>query len=262
MYPYLLPEIFGYTVPMYDILIVIGCFFMLLYVANRLEKKEGWSRQQTNRVLILIIMSLFFALFGSWVIDGIFHTIKNGELTFGSITFLGGFISGVTFFLVMVKFVYKDLQFHLRKLMNVILTGVVLAHGFGRVGCFCAGCCYGVPTKSCLGVMFPYGVSSREYDTAVFPTQLFEALFLFTLFILLTRIERFKKFQIEVYLITYGIFRFFLEFIRGDDRGVLLPIIVTEYNVFPTPSQFMSLVIVAVGVIYLIKNRRQATVTV
>ena len=262
MYPYLLPDVFGYTVAMYDILIVIGCFVMLLYVANRLEKKEGFTREQTNKILLLIIGSLFFALFSSWLIDGIFHSIKNGELTFGSITFLGGFIGGVAFFLFMVKFVYKDLAIHLRKLMNVILTGVILAHGFGRVGCFCAGCCYGVPTKSCLGVVFPYGLSNREYDTAVFPTQLFEALFLFTLFILLTRVEKFKRFQIEVYLITYGVFRFLLEFIRGDDRGVLLPIFVTQYNVFPTPSQFMSLVLIGVGVFYLIKHRQQSTVAI
>lgn len=260
MYPYLLPEIFGFNIVMYDLMIVIGCFFMLLYVANRLEKKEGFSREQTNKVLILIVLSLFFALFSSWLVDGIFHTIKNGELSFGSITFLGGFIGGVTFFLLMIKFVYKDLAFQLRKLMNVVLTGVVLAHGFGRVGCFCAGCCYGVPTKSCLGVIFPYGPSSREYDTGVFPTQLFEAFFLFTLFILLTRVKRFRKFQIEVYLITYGVFRFLLEFLRGDDRGVLLPVFVTQYNVYPTPSQLMSLALVGVGLFYLYKHRKESVV--
>ena len=262
MYPYLLPDIFGYTVPMYEMFIIIGCFFMLVYIAHRLDTKEGFTKQQTNKVLILVILSLFFALFASWVLDGIFHTIQTGETDFGSITFLGGLIGGVTFFIFIIKMFYKDLAIHLRKMMNVILTGVILAHGFGRVGCFCAGCCYGVPTKSCLGVIFPYGLSKNEYDTAVFPTQLFEAIFLFVLFILLTRVERFKRFQIEVYLITYGVFRFLLEFIRGDDRGVLLPIFVTQYNVYPTPSQFMSLILVGVGVFYLYRHRKNTTIAV
>jgi phosphatidylglycerol:prolipoprotein diacylglycerol transferase len=262
MYPFLLPEIFGYTIPMYDLLIVLGCLAMLIYIAHRMEKQEGFTREQTNKVLVLVVGSLLFALFSSWLFDGIFHSIKNGELTFGSITFLGGLIGGVTFFLLMIKFFYKDLAIHLRKLMNVILTGVILAHGFGRVGCFCAGCCYGVPTASCLGVKFRYGQSVQEYDTGVFPTQLFEAIFLFTLFILLTKVKRFKRFQIEVYLITYGVFRFFLEFIRGDDRGVVLPLIVTQYNVYPSPSQLMSLALIGVGVYYIYKHRKEATVTV
>ncbi len=262
MYPFLFPEVFGYNLPMYDLLIVLGCFIMILYIAHRLDNEEGFTREKTNKVIVLVIMSLFFALFTSWVADGIFHSIQSGEPQFGSITFLGGLVGGVVIFIVMIKLFFKDLNFHLRKLMNVILTGVILAHGFGRIGCFCAGCCYGVPTKSCLGVIFPYGLSKNEYDTAVFPTQLFEAIFLFVLFILLTNVKRFKKFQIEVYLILYGVFRFLLEFIRGDDRGVLLPIFVTQYNVYPTPSQFMSLILVGVGVFYLYKHRKQTTIEV
>jgi phosphatidylglycerol:prolipoprotein diacylglycerol transferase len=47
-----------------------------------------------------------------------------------------------------------------------------------------------------------------------------------------------------VYLIGYGIFRFINEFLRGDDRGQLIPGI--------SPSQALSLVLFAAGLILLI----------
>ena len=62
MYPYLLPEIFGYTIAMYDLLIVIGIFLMFLYISNRFDKEDGFTKEQTNKILILIAASLVFAL--------------------------------------------------------------------------------------------------------------------------------------------------------------------------------------------------------
>ena len=68
MYPFLLPEIFGYAIPMYDLLIFIGLFLMFLYISQRFEKQDGYSKKQTNRILILIAASLVFALVFSFFI--------------------------------------------------------------------------------------------------------------------------------------------------------------------------------------------------
>ena len=65
MYPYLLPEVFGYTIPLYDVMIGIGVVAMLFYVINRFEKLEGYTREQSNRLLILILVSLLIALSSS-----------------------------------------------------------------------------------------------------------------------------------------------------------------------------------------------------
>ena len=106
MYPFLFPSVLGYTIPMYDLVLLIGIFAMIIYVINRFEKKEGFTRKQTNRLIILLGASLLFALLFSYLFDGVFHSIKEGELTFGSITFLGGLIGGVVSFLILLKFFY------------------------------------------------------------------------------------------------------------------------------------------------------------
>ena len=121
---------------------------------------------------------------------------------------------------------------------------IVMAHGFGRIGCFFAGCCYGVPTDSFLGVTFP------GHSHAVHPTMLYEAAFLFILFGVFTFLL-FKydfKHNMSLYLVSYGIFRFLLEFIRGDHRGELLG--------FISPSQTWSALMVVLGVaLYFLTDR-------
>ena len=192
MYPFLLPEIFGYTIAMYDLLLIIGIFAMLGYVLNRFEKRDGFTREQTNRLGILIAASLLSALLFSYLFDGVFHSIKEGELTFGSITFLGGLIGGLSAFLILLKYFYTYENKDVRTIMNTIITGVVLAHAFGRIGCFFAGCCFGVPTDSFFGVIFPHGHAHDVFpDISIYPTQLFEAAFLFILFFLIKYMYKF-----------------------------------------------------------------------
>lgn len=254
MYPFLLPDIFGYTIPLYDVMIMVGILFMFIYIIPRFEKRDGFTHQETNRLLLLIAISLVVALFSSYVFDGIFHSLAEGELSFGSITFIGGLFGGIATFLLLYKYFYPYEKKSLRTILNTIITGVVLAHAFGRIGCFFAGCCYGIPTESFLGVFFPYGHAHDVYpDAAVYPTQLFESAFLFILFGALNYISSFKNREVEVYLIGYGVWRIAIEFIRGDERGVLLPLFETQYNVFPTPSQFMSLLMLLFG-IYLLRH--------
>ncbi len=255
MYPYLLPDIFGYTLQMYDIMIGIGIFAMFVYVAYRFEKKDGFSRKQANNLLILLAFSLVSALFFAYFFDALFHSIEEGKLTFGSITFIGGLIGGISTFLILLKYFYKDENKDVRKIMNTIIIGVVLAHAFGRLGCLSAGCCFGIPTDSFLGVVFPHGHAAEAFpNTPIYPTQLFESLFLFTLFIVLNKVKKISTYEVETYLFAYGIWRILIEFIRGDDRGSLFPFFTTEYNSFPTPSQYLSFLMIILG-IYLLYRR-------
>ena len=113
---------------------------------------------------------------------------------------------------------------------------ILIAHAFGRVGCFFAGCCYGKETDSFLGVKFP------NLPNPVHPTQLYEAAFLFLLFAIcfILLMKKDFKHNLTVYLIAYGIFRFFIEYLRADDRGEFIPGI--------SPSQFWSILMVVIGV--------------
>ena len=107
--------------------------------------------------------------------------------------------------------------------LDLMIPSVALAQGFGRIGCFLAGCCYGRETDSCLGVVFtnsdfaPNGVK-------VLPTQLFMAggdLLLMAVLLWYASKRPMRGRTSMLYLILYSIGRFAVEFLRNDNRGTV-----------------------------------------
>lgn len=83
-------------------------------------------------------------------------------------------------------------------------------------------------------------------------TTLRSRIIIYPLFhLLLSATEKDFKHNLSLYLISYGIFRYFLEYLRGDNHGELIALI--------TPSQFWSLLMILLGIIliFIIKNLYQ-----
>ena len=125
---------------------------------------------------------------------------------------------------------------------------IALAHACGRIGCFLAGCCYGRETDSFLGVVFPEH-SMAPSGVKLLPTQLFSSagdFLIMAILLLYSRKTRPKGRTGALYLILYGIGRFLIEFLRADDRGTVGSL---------STSQFISIGIVAVGLILFFSNK-------
>ena len=124
-------------------------------------------------------------------------------------------------------------------LLDILAVSVMIGHSLGRIGCFLTGCCYGKETTGFLGILYPVdGTWVRVY-----PVQLYESAFLLLLFLYS---YRHAAHSLERYLIAYGIFRFFIEFIRGDNRGVQFIL---------SPSQWLSILLMVIGVTLVVVRR-------
>ena len=91
---------------------------------------------------------------------------------------------------------------------------LALALAVGRLGCFCNGCCYGVETSLPWGVVFHDGVPRH-------PMQIYESLFHLGMAAVLWGLMRgglFRYQLLKLYLICYGVYRFFTEMIRPEPR--------------------------------------------
>ncbi len=135
------------------------------------------------------------------------------------------------------------------QLESAFLPALPLVHALGRVGCFCAGCCYGVPTDSPLGVCYPPGGLAPS-GVRLVPIQLWEAggdLLLFAL--LLAPVFSRAGQRLGAYLTGYGCLRFATECFRGDAaRGLAGPL---------SGAQWISLAAVAAGLLcFLCAQRR------
>ena len=113
---------------------------------------------------------------------------------------------------------------------DVLAPGVVLGQAIGRLGCFSAGCCWGRATQVPWAVIFTDVYAARAVgtpmDTPLHPSQLYESLAAFLIFLFLLWLAPRKRFHGQVtlaYVALYSAVRFALEFLRGDpDRGAWL----------------------------------------
>ena len=246
----MLPNPLFLNVHMYGIMIAVGILFAFL-VLFRYSKKLGLPGKLTDLVyydgIVSILLGFGFAALFQATYNYIEHP-ENGFHLGEGITFLGGMIGGTVVYLIIWMIFRKKVPGNLYDIMPVIPCMITVGHAFGRIGCFFAGCCYGKPTDSIFGVQFP-GAYFEQLGK-VHPTQLYESAFLFVLFGVLTWLLLKKKFQytMTVYLASYGVFRFLIEFLRYDDRGQLGKLL--------SPSQTMSLVFLGLAVLAFFLQRK------
>ena len=211
------PDLFGIDNFSYILMIVIGVAFAIFWLVFYL-KRRGFSRNTIIDVIACTLFTVALGIIGAMAFQNIYDLIKdpaNYKFSF-SMTFYGGLISGtIAFILIFFFFVKKHNDISFGEILIIAPLCITCAHAFGRIGCFLAGCCYGQVTDSCIGVEFP-NIGKR------IPTQLFESGFLFllsaALFVLIFVVK--FKYTMHVYLASYSIFRFIIEFFRGDEaRG-------------------------------------------
>ena len=206
------PELFGFL-DSYVTMIVIGIVLSFSLAVFYLLKKK-FSKKDVLDLLICGSFAIALGFVGALVFEAIYEREWNWGLTF-----YGGLFGGILGFLLSYYLlVKKNSTLPIKEIFKIAPPCITIAHGFGRIGCFLAGCCYGRETDSWIGVKFP------DLPNKVIPTQLIESIFLFLLtavLIILLFVFNFK-YTFIVYLSSYSIFRFIIEFFRGDDRGSFL----------------------------------------
>lgn len=168
----------------------------------------------------------------------------------GGLVFFGGFIGGITGSIVMLKI--KKLPVF--KSADIIAPGVALGHAIGRLGCFFAGCCYGRECTLPFAVTFTHPESLAPLDVYLHPTQIYMVVANLCLFFILVWIQKHKRFNGMVfvsYIIIYSVFRFIIEFFRGDFRG-------NFFFDFLSLSQGIGALVTIIALILMVKLARSA----
>ncbi len=147
----------------------------------------------------------------------------------GDLVFYGGAIGCLVF----LAWYTRRRRLGFARTVDLLIPSVALGHAFGRVGCFLAGCCYG--TASDVPWAVRYGRDSLAYQQLMadgrtdlgpttpplHPVQLYEAAGELALFFLLAGLLRKRRYDGQlfvVWLAGYGLLRFVLEWVRGDEE--------------------------------------------
>ena len=241
-------NVFGISIPMYGLMISIGVALGVL-AAVYLPCKKNIPRQDLFFSFCYAGIGVFIGaklLYLITVAPSLFFSDDAPEITLELIIrlFRYGFIFyGGVFGGILAVYIYtKKYKLSFINIMEVLIVSVPLIHAVGRIGCFCAGCCYGRPAAPPWGVYFKAG-SSAPYGVSLFPIQLLESainIVLFAAIFIYSRKDRKDGQIIGFYFVGYGIERFILEYLRYDQAPILLGL---------SLSQIISLLIIPIGIL-------------
>jgi phosphatidylglycerol:prolipoprotein diacylglycerol transferase len=225
------------TVHGYGLMIAIGILLALSIAGIRAKKKNLDPNVVFGLGLAVLVCGfigakLLYCLvdLGGFLKDPIRYISGSGFVVYGGI--IGGILAAVIYCKI------KRVSF--LQYFDLMAPSVAIAQGFGRIGCFLAGCCYGRETDSFLGIVFQHSLYAPN-GVKLLPTQLFSSAgdFLIAgILLLFSRKSRIDGKTGALYLVLYGVGRFIIEFFRNDYRG----------NIgFLSTSQFISIIIALAG---------------
>ncbi len=254
MYPFF--EFLGRRIPAYGASGAVGFLLSLLYVYLRSKKLNISSTSSyiyvTGAICAMIGAKVLYLITAVPEIAAAFRAdypaVEIIRAYFsGGMIFYGGLAGAVCG----AYFASRWYGRHLSEFLRVFMPAICIFHGFGRIGCFLAGCCYGKPTESPIGVIFSHSDFAPK-GVPVIPVQLIEAAGLFILFLVLHVYSGKCKNDLNMFVIyaaVYAPFRFLIEFLRGDaERKFLGPL---------STSQWLSTLFLVITLIYVYKNRKK-----
>jgi phosphatidylglycerol:prolipoprotein diacylglycerol transferase len=226
MYPELFHISFLHT---YGVL-VAAAFLVALWLAGRLAKEAGLSHEAvTNLGIYCALSAIAGAKLMMFVVDIPYYVRNPAEIFTLSTLQAGGVFYGGLIGALAVGFWYmRKSRLPGLKTADVFAPAIALGHGIGRLGCFSAGCCWGIQCDRPWAVTFTDPAANAlvgvPLNVPLHPTQLYEAIAEFAIFgFLYTRVRRphGPGAIIGIYLMLYSATRFVVEFFRVHEQGNL-----------------------------------------
>ncbi len=270
MYPEIL-RIGNFVISSYGVMVAIA-FLVATIIAEKEWKRKNSDIRDFNNIFIIALISAIIGskllfVFENYSFKEIVKSPFEILLSRGGFTYYGGFLGAL--FCVIIYLKIKKIK--ILKVGDIFSPSLAIGYSIGRIGCFLVGDDYGRPTNSFLGIAFPkgspptYAGSLRENfgdiinipeeipDDAllkVWPTQIFEVITMFIVFLILFKLkDKLKEGKLfGLYLLLSGLERFLIEFLRMTTRSFIK---------FLSVAQIIAIFIIISGIIILWKRSKE-----
>lgn len=242
--PEFLSGIFGdyFTVHSYGFYIVLGAISGVTYLTLKTRKRYGLSFETINNFFLLILIAAFVGGKVFLFFENPSYYMDHPKGLIGGKGFV--FYGSLLFAIPTMLFFFRKHKLPVLEMLDVMAIVTCIVHVFGRIGCFMAGCCYGIEWHGPLSVIFKDDECLAPLNTPLHPTQLYSVSLILTILIALLIIQRKQAFKGQLflsYLMLYAIGRSVVEIFRGDvSRGYVI-------DNFLSHSQFISLLVAVVA---------------
>ena len=229
--------------------LVAAAFLAALWMAGRLAKQKHLDQEKVTNLGIYCAM----AAIGGAKLMMIIVERPSDIFSLATLQAAGIFYGGLLAALAVGWWYMRRTKLPALETADVFAPAIALGHGIGRLGCFAAGCCWGIECRRPWAVTFTDPAANNlvgvPLNTPLHPTQLYEAFAEFCIFAILYR--RLQSAHrpgdiISLYLVLYSAVRFVVEFFREHQQA-------NPFGPFNT-SQWISLALFAVGAAHFLRN--------
>lgn len=236
MYPKLI-EIGSFYLPTYGVLVALG-FLAGLAATIRLARRSGYNPETiTNLAVYVALAGMLGAKIAMILFDWREYAANPGRMfSMDTLQAAGVFQGGLILALVTAYFYMKRQGLPVLATADAFAPGVSIGHAIGRLGCFAAGCCWGVECDLPWAVKFhnpaAWSLTGVPLETPLHPTQLYESAVEALLFAWLFR--RYGKPHapgriLGLYLVISSMMRFGIEFLRFHQQALIAGLSLTQW---------------------------------
>ena len=244
MYPVLF-KIGPFTIYSYGVCLALA-FLICIFLIKKESKIYSLEAETIINFCFWLLISGIIGGRILYCLLNIHFYIKNPleilMLHHGGLIWYGGLITATFIGILYLK---KN-HLPILKVADFISPYIALGHAVGRIGCFLNGCCFG-KTSELWGIYFPV------HQARLIPSQLYSSFFLVVIFLVLRWFRTRPHKQGEIfafYILFYSTMRFFIEFIRGDSKPLILGL-----TIFQIISLF--LIFISIYALHYIKSTKR-----
>lgn len=210
------------TIQSYGVSIVAG---LLLFTWLLLRHPNRAAIITQEQLLNVISLAAIVGIVGGHIL----YVLAEPELSLWDIllpwrglAILGSVIGVFAFLLIYLPLA----KIPMLPFMDLCAIHAPLLQAFGRIGCFLAGCCYGIPTNLPWAIVYTNPATYAPLCIALHPSQLYSAALLFGVFLLMYFVLQYKFKQpgqlVCWYFILIGLERFVSDFFRAEHQETAL----------------------------------------
>lgn len=243
------------SITWYSVCVLIGIALAGLIIGKEAKKHNIPNYFVTNLIFWCVVFGIVGARIYYVIFNLDYYSVYSMEIIKiwnGGLAIHGGIIGGV------ITLIMYSRKYNINpiRMMDIAVPGVILAQGIGRWGNFFNSEAHGgIVTRSFLeGLHLPEFIIEGMHIGGNYyhPTFLYESILCIIGFIIMILIRRIKKLKLgqiaSIYLIWYGIIRFFIESLRTDS------LMLGSLKMAQLISIAMILIGIVMFVISLIKN--------
>ena len=231
MFPKIISIGDSFFLPTYGALVAAG-FLLALWVTGKLARQAGLDPERVSNVGIYSALAgLVGAKLLMFVLDFDYFRQHPGEaFSLATLQSGGVFFGGLVIAIFAGAWLMSRYALPVLATFDVFGPGLALGQAVGRLGCFAAGCCWGVKCDRPWAARFTNydanKITGVPLDVDLHPTQLYESALLGLTFLVTWRMfrrgHRAPGLVFGVYLILASGERFLVEFFREHQQANFL----------------------------------------